>query len=108
MTKHKYTFAALVAFALAGNCGADVNYIWANASSDMNSASSYFLDDGTTVSTAVPTKNDRIFFVGTPQAQPHLSSTLEVKAICFGPIGSNGRTNVSKGDGMNGYSNSGE
>ena len=30
MTKHKYTFAALVAFALAGNCGADVNYIWAN------------------------------------------------------------------------------
>ncbi len=83
------------AFALAVNRGAaDVNYIWANTSSDMNSASSYFLSDGTTVSTAVPTKNDRIFFVGTPQFQPHLSATLEVKAICFGPIGSNGRTNA--------------
>ena len=94
MTKHKYRFAALVAFALAGNCGADVNYIWANTSSDMNSASSYFLADGETVSSAVPTKSDRIFFIGTPQAQPHLSSTLEVRAICFGPIGSNGRTNA--------------
>ena len=83
------------AFALAVNRGAaDVNYIWANTSSDMNSASSYFLADGTTVSTAVPTKNDRIFFIGTPQFQPHLSSTLEVKAICFGPIGSSGRTDA--------------
>ena len=80
--------------ALALPAAADVNYIWANTSSDMNSASSYFLADGTTVSTAVPTKNDRIFFVGTPQFQPHLSATLEVKAICFGPIGSNGRTNA--------------
>lgn len=100
--------AAFAAFALAGNCAADINYIWANTSSDMNSASSYFLADGTTVSTAVPTGNDRIFFIGTPQFQPHLSATLEVKAICFGPIGSSGRTNVSKDDGMNGYSNSGE
>lgn len=80
--------------ALAIPAAADVNYIWANASSDMNSASSYFLADGTTVSTAVPTKNDRIFFIGTPQFQPHLSATLEVKAICFGPIGSSGRTNA--------------
>ena len=80
--------------ALALPAAADVNYIWANTSSDMNSASSYFLADGTTVLTAVPTKNDRIFFVGTPQFQPHLSATLEVKAICFGPIGSNGRTNA--------------
>ncbi len=93
--KHKYTFAAFAAFALVVNCAAaDVNYIWANTSSDMNSASSYFLSDGTTVSTAVPTKNDRIFFIGTPQFQPHLSSTLEVKAICFGPIGSSGRTDA--------------
>ena len=93
--KHKYTFAAFAAFALVVNCGAaDVNYIWADTSSDMNSASSYFLADGTTVSTAVPTKNDRIFFIGTPQFQPHLSSTLEVRAICFGPIGSNGRTDA--------------
>ena len=73
---------------------ADVNYIWANTSSDMNSASSYLLADGTTVSTALPTKTDRIFFVGCPTNQPHLSSTLEVRAICFGPIGSNGRTNA--------------
>ena len=80
--------------ALALPAAADVNYIWANTSSDMNSASSYFLADGTTVSTALPTKTDRIFFVGTPQFQPHLSSTLEVKAICFGPIGSNGRTDA--------------
>lgn len=80
--------------ALALPASADVNYIWANTSSDMNSASSYLLADGTTVSTALPTKNDRIFFVGTPQFQPHLSSTLEVKAICFGPIGGSGRTNA--------------
>ena len=54
MAKHKYAFAVLAAFALAVNRGAaDVNYIWANTSSDMNSASSYFLSDGTTVSTAV-------------------------------------------------------
>ena len=54
MMKHQCTFAAIAAFALVVNCGAaDVNYIWANTSSDMNSASSYFLSDGTTVSTAV-------------------------------------------------------
>ena len=94
MMNYKHILSAMAALTLAGNCAADVNYIWANTSSDMNSASSYFLADGSTVSTAVPTKNDRIFFIGTPQFQPHLSATLEVKAICFGPIGSNGRTNA--------------
>ncbi len=98
-------FPLLLALALPASA-ATVNYIWANTGTDMNSASSYRLPDGS-VSTAVPTGDDRIFFVGCPTNQPHLSSTLEVRAICFGPIGNNGRTGVSKDDGMNGYSNSG-
>ena len=84
----------LALFAIPVFAIADVNYIWANTSSDMNSASSYLLADGTTVSTAIPAKGDRIFFVGCPTNQPHLSSSMEVRAICFGPIGSNGRTSA--------------
>ena len=86
---------------------ATVNYIWANKGSNMNDPSNYYLSDGETVSSALPTKDDRIFFVGQPIHQPYLNETLEVRSICFGPIGSNGRTNVSKDDSLDGYNHSG-
>ena len=97
----------LLAAAALSAAAADRNLVWANRGSDMNAAASW--DDAATgaAATEAPTSADRLFFPGRPGVQPRLTASLEVRAVCFGPVGSSGRTTVSASDGDDGFSNSG-
>ena len=97
----------LLAAAALSAAAADRNLVWANRGSDMNAAANW--DDAATgaAATEAPTSADRLFFSGRPGVQPRLTASLEVRAVCFGPVGASGRTTVSASDGHDGFSNCG-
>lgn len=107
MNRLRSLSAPFLAAAALSAAAADRNLVWANRGSDMNAAASW--DDAATgaAATEAPTSADRLFFSGLPGVQPRLTASLEVRAVCFGPVGSSGRTTVSASDGHDGFSNCG-
>lgn len=99
--------AGAMASAAITATAASRSLIWANAGNDMRDASNW-TDHSTGVAPATPPgTEDRLFFIGTPSVQPYLGGTMEVRAICFGPVGKNGRTYYDPDDGSGGFGNSG-
>lgn len=114
--RHRYTFAALSAFAVGYPAfltlplsAATVNYFWNNSSTDMNSASSYSRVDTGEVSTVMPGRDDLVWFDGLPEKQPHLSASLTLNGIRFASTNdvSKGKFYASTDDGLNGYNHCG-
>ena len=107
MHRLRYLPPLLLAAAALSAAAADRNLVWANRGSDMNAAASW--DDAATgeAATEAPTSADRLFFPGRPGVQPRLTASLEVRAVCFGPVGSSGRTEADTGDGYGGFDHCG-
>ena len=97
----------LLAAAALSAAAADRNLVWANRGSDMNAAANW--NDAATgaAATSAPASADRLFFPGRPGVQPRLTASLEVRAVCFGPIGTSGRTEADTGDGYGGFDHCG-
>ena len=99
--------AAALAAAALGAPAATRNLVWANLGSDLAVAGNWTDSSTGAAAAGAPTSEDRLFFVGRPGVQPVLSATLAVRAVCFGPIGSNGRTEADTGDGFGGFDHCG-